>query len=639
MTPEVLPRLRRLNPEIAAKLVEKDALKQIPFKLITTNQFWTPTDIHSFVAISYCWHSREWEVPSRFNCDQQDWDFPISPAMLNAILLRCIVNSSTTSQFAMWIDQICINQENADEKFHAIANLDVIYRNATEINILLEDVNISSEEESTLRLLSAEEDECGPYRSFNIGEFEMSTAEDSVNAGYGDALFSVITKVFDSRWFGRAWCRHEYMLNLNATFIVIGRQFACITFDPSAFAEVHFQLTKNGVEIPDLSLMSAFQDFSFGINDPIRDYTIDGCLFELFVQLQLLNCSYEKDIISISLNASGIRLSFNGDVARQRECRYILAMIALSAGDASVLGAEGLPMHRMDVPGHQPLLHWPREYESDWSRLAAQSMPRICDDAKIWAINSERVSLDTFFLLSRPSMPPKEFMESATELSLSLGIKRDTREDIKTKIYADILSCVFSFGLRWIEMASDYFKGLWPEFKNIDEVRYQTIKSTIIRHCLSNEDSMSPQDFPNSACIAQFIYHLRGFARWFANVDETTPLTMSLNSAGTGRAILLVPTCLAREVSCGKYYIAVPVALNTMKAFSVRRVWILEAAKTDGAELALVGRGFFIAERALNTEEHDEVYYGRQVTIVGQWRDDQFREDDSSFEQWDTESG
>lgn len=327
VTAEVLPRLRQFNPEIAAKLIEKDnAVKQIPFSLITTNQFWIPRDIQSFVALSYCWHGDDWEVPSRFNGHQLNWDFPISPAVLNAILLRRIVDSGTTSQLAMWVDQICINQENSEEKFHAIANLDTIYQNTFEVNILLEDVDISSEEESALSLLHAGEHEPGLHDSFHLEGFDIEqNIRNCLDAGYGTTLVGVVMKVFESRWFTRAWCRHEYMLNSNAIFLVIGQRLASITLDPSAFPQVQLQLVENGVDIDWLDLDPAFQDFSFGINDRVVDYTTEGCLFELFVQLQRLSCSYERDIISISLNASGIRLSFNGDVARQRECRHILA--------------------------------------------------------------------------------------------------------------------------------------------------------------------------------------------------------------------------------------------------------------------------------------------------------------------------
>jgi hypothetical protein len=128
------------------------------------------------------------------------------------------------------------------------------------------------------------------------------------------------------------------MLNSNATFIIVGRRYAVLSLEPTVFAQIYFHLEENKVEsneLTDLASDSSFQDFTAGISDLTIDYNTKGCLFELFVQLQGLNCSYERDIISISLNASGIRLSFNGDVKNQQECRYTLAMIALGAGDAS----------------------------------------------------------------------------------------------------------------------------------------------------------------------------------------------------------------------------------------------------------------------------------------------------------------
>lgn len=629
-----------------------DTAKQIPFKLITTNQLWIPGEILSFVAISYCWHSDEWEVPNRFNGHLKNWDFPISLAMLKAILQRYIVNPGPMSCRAMWIDQICIDQENTEEKFHAVANLDVIYRNAFETSVLLEDIDVTLNEESLLSLLCTGQlytAKTAPNQPafFHLGDSEIdSNLQHCLGVGCGHALVDVMTKVFQSRWFSRAWCRHEYMLNSKAIFIVIGRKFPSISLSPKIFLEMYnqleYQLDEREVGLDELASLPSVQDFISGINYRNEEYSAEGCLFELFVQLQLLFCSYERDIISISLNASGIRLSFNGDIARQRESRYILAMIALSAGDASVLGAEGSPMHRIDCPGHQPFLCWPRDYAISWPLRNTSSMPRIRDDTKISDITPEGISLGVFLLLSRPLAPPRKSRESAAGLWSSFlenevfyDYSPEVLPSSRSEINLGIMACGLAFGLRWLNMASEYLKERWLDPENTNEVQCQSVMSVITS--LSDEDSITVHDTPNSFRIVEFMFRLATCDDWFANLEDISPLRISLNSVGTAWAILLVPNHLAEEVSYVKYTIAVPVALNTAKALSVRRVWILEPAKTDEPALAVVGREFLIEQGPLNTEEHDNVRLVERVNVVGPWREDSFSDEDSSFGGSDTD--
>ena len=109
-TPNILPKLRRWNPEVASAFSEKDnAVKRIPFKLVTKNRIWSPIKTNSFQAVSYCWHNNQWTVPARFSETPEDWPLPMSPAMLRA-LLCC-----TKDGEAVWIDQLCIDQ-NEDRK-------------------------------------------------------------------------------------------------------------------------------------------------------------------------------------------------------------------------------------------------------------------------------------------------------------------------------------------------------------------------------------------------------------------------------------------------------------------------------------------------------------------------------------------
>jgi Heterokaryon incompatibility protein (HET) len=373
--------------------------------------------------------------------------------MLNAVLIRPRVGSDTAFELAIWIDQICINQENSEEKFYAIANLDVIYCNALEVRILLEDVNISHKEESAICVLRPKEHKYSLPDSFHLASFKVGQNMKHRVIKYREALKSIITKIFDSRWFTRAWCRHEYMLGSNPILMIIGRRLSSVTFSTSYIPDVLLGLDRNGVNIEYLFLHPAARDLILDACYQTTEQREGDPLFRTFVQLQRLSCLFQRDIISISLNVSGIRLNYNSDITHQRECRYILAMIALSAGDASVLGGEGSLMYRMDYyPSRQPILYWPEVCAADWSGLTYSSSSKVPNDARIWNITLERALLDAFVLLSRPVMPPREFKDNADEL-LSLL-------EINNGICTNIFRCAFAFGFEWIDMASRSLESL-----------------------------------------------------------------------------------------------------------------------------------------------------------------------------------
>lgn len=109
-TEDVIPRLRLWAPEYAAKLTEKDKTsRSIPFRLITDHEFWHAEKCNGFAAVSYCWHSEEWNVPNRFSRIHASISCPTSLDMSRAILSFLPANT------AIWVDQICIAQDNADE--------------------------------------------------------------------------------------------------------------------------------------------------------------------------------------------------------------------------------------------------------------------------------------------------------------------------------------------------------------------------------------------------------------------------------------------------------------------------------------------------------------------------------------------
>jgi Heterokaryon incompatibility protein (HET) len=98
----------------------------------------------SYIAVSYCWHSSEWDVVStiRDTSNQiQEYQTPISSKMLDAVsMLRRDENE------AIWVDQLCIKQSESEEKQSAIATMDIIYQMARLVAIVIEDISLSRDE-------------------------------------------------------------------------------------------------------------------------------------------------------------------------------------------------------------------------------------------------------------------------------------------------------------------------------------------------------------------------------------------------------------------------------------------------------------------------------------------------------------
>jgi len=71
--------------------------------------------------------------------------FPCSDVFIQALL-----NERKNAQEGLWIDQICINQDDEDEKKITVPVMDLIYKNARIVVIILGDIEVDTQEQETL---------------------------------------------------------------------------------------------------------------------------------------------------------------------------------------------------------------------------------------------------------------------------------------------------------------------------------------------------------------------------------------------------------------------------------------------------------------------------------------------------------
>ncbi|KAL9044134.1 MAG: hypothetical protein Q9214_002706 [Letrouitia sp. 1 TL-2023] len=159
----------------------------------------------SFVALSYCWRNGSWTPASHLN--HLEWNLPISPEIVRK--LDCLMQEDE----GIWIDQICINQNDPAEKEAVIGIMDLIYKSAREVLVPLEDISICVDE----ILLLDEFTEKGLER-FSQAFANHQPLEASQLAI--QLVVPIVAKIASARWFNRAWCFHELHCHGECMFLI-----------------------------------------------------------------------------------------------------------------------------------------------------------------------------------------------------------------------------------------------------------------------------------------------------------------------------------------------------------------------------------------------------------------------------------
>ena len=172
-----------------------------------------------YVALSYCWGDAKQKT--WVNCDGQG--LTLTQDFLNA--LRNFRHKENIMTF--WIDQICINQENLDERSSQVQHMKEIYTNATQVYIWLGEEADRSEValKLILRILKSA---APPKESAEVPARELGFP--LFNAKEWRALSALLFRP----WFGRMWIIQEAIPNPNALMfcgqhsVSLGDFFMCI---------------------------------------------------------------------------------------------------------------------------------------------------------------------------------------------------------------------------------------------------------------------------------------------------------------------------------------------------------------------------------------------------------------------------
>lgn len=355
---EVHKRIECVNPEIAEDFgFKRDAQIEAPFRLIRpekNDDIVPAVQLPTFIALSYCWHNPSWDSndgQASLIIANAKVSWPISISMVKALLLE-----RTSSDEGIWIDQCCINQDDAQEKSQTIAFMDRIYEQARVVAIVLEDIVIDDTERDFLEDLIQQ---CS-----NRGSTEPSIILES---NLTHRVVSLALNILSARWFTRAWCNHELLVSKNHIFFVcvqnrghdqpkvlrITLQFlnsmilVCSSYDYTGAQDKHHStLMARYRQLPFLHVILN----PFGLGGGYRlgqnedDDSFDCRLkspVETLRNLRLFGATVASDKLVIALNIVGSGLYYKGAERSEHDCGLLTSVVALTTGDPTVLCASG----------------------------------------------------------------------------------------------------------------------------------------------------------------------------------------------------------------------------------------------------------------------------------------------------------
>jgi hypothetical protein len=646
----ILSRLKELNYAVAKQFQPKqDALSLLSLRLIST-QVSACRAFSSFLAVSYCWHCPDWVVAPAAKPIVPGWK--ISRPMLDALM-----GFRASEEEGVWLDQLCINQEDEKDKKIHIGAMDMIYRSSRRLIILLEDIQLGQDEECAgLTYASVYEEGCRDIRECKLegqakeefldGMFPRQE-EKLRDGGQGHILLAVKSfalKLLGARWFSRAWCAHEsrmapYFPPNNPLLMCYGHLGQVMSFE---FRFIHYLTLHLYCSFPEEGPQIADLDFRHLMDDPDptsfrqhfwRIHRLSGMKSPGLSSMQHLvnvlssRCSRKSDLISIALNTSRIPFYHEGDVTTVEDVIWIFSLLVLASGDVVPLVIEGSKLRFKDG-NKKETLSWAIHPHQG---ILDKSLP-ITDPSLITGVTRDYIELDLLIFKLLPANPSVESLELSSQIITQHKLTALAREfllvanqEVRTALelvkydpgnnnsdssglfarfhqvwLAHAIGCGLEWTLRFPEVLRKGTDQTWTygTMGVGSDARLTEAASNLLSHFLGEKEEGDPNSTTNQlATIVRFFTCLLDPRLALLN---NTPRCLP---AGPGDFTFTVP------VSC-RSYIAVPVAIAHLPLWQ-QRAWIVEPfdpiAKTENSITPYALRNEFIRGRP-SSDSEPEVY-------------------------------
>lgn len=404
----ILQNLQSWAPDVADRfrLRTSDVILDTPFRLICSSPEGIPFDgafaIRQYLAVSYSWHSIELNWPGTPHSAPEPGSlWPIGKRFADAILeLR------GHRREGIWMDQICMEQDNNDEKQRTIACMDVIYKSCRRLVVLLEDVELTDDEVALCRRYDV------PDLRFKIGE-KRTDSETAV-------LVSLFDKVARARWWKRAWCFHEFVVGepwsnkrhqeAHSTVFVLGHgEKKTITIQ---WLTLHSILVTVEIDIdhrtPDSVYVNPVLSGLDNNTSPLLDSpdrkagATRASFMGRFNSVAQTSCAKAGDRLSVCINLLGLSLAYiRVEEPTEDEVYYLAVMLALAAGEKTPLSFAY--NESLMLGGTQSWMMRPITATDTTLRKF------ILGDVKgIYSISVDRIELDLFFFRHTFETPTEE---------------------------------------------------------------------------------------------------------------------------------------------------------------------------------------------------------------------------------------
>ena len=580
----ILARLTEYNANAAQDFGFKDkVVDRVPLKFIREiypqeQQEFSENAFESYIALSYCWHSHDWTPAEGLDDLLPEW--PISPRMVRGLLAQRVSSSE-----GIWIDQRCIDQSNESEKMTAIGAMDLVFKCARLVVVVIEDIMFSGEEETVLRRL-------------------ISTYEDGTRTVLGGDLkflSQILIKISEARWFKRAWCSHELQVGTDFKFLFPTTD-GIISLTMDAFDGLYFETTNYIEEHESLFARASNSFLSYEFLSRARDASTrarNRRSFAIeFTDLSELQCSVQTDMISICINVAGLQLYYKGEEKSKDQCRWLLAMIALCAGDATVLGGIQAPL--IVDSDKESWMCTIGDFEDTMTQIGET---KLQDPPCIASITPNKIILDLLFL-PNPRLElstPQHYLivlellnnfvktlregDGRVEGAPSWTTDREKQpEEWGKRTSADLLACSLGCGLEWMInqisgsalLAQEMRRSAKHEMEDLMPFLRSVL--TMTETCERDQFLLLPQE--KITQLLQYFFFILYYG--VDDFEDTKWGSYKFDFVECARVDLgnnekaLMPQA-HEEYRLGQQYVwAVPVAMSNPSCANVRRLWILE---------------------------------------------------------------
>ncbi|RYO98534.1 hypothetical protein DL764_007069 [Monosporascus ibericus] len=314
-----------------------EGILDTPFRLVCASESGIPFDggfrIRQYLAVSYCWHSDEWppEGPAR----EVAHPWPISGRFAEAVL-----RERGHPREGVWMDQLCIRQEDEDEKRRAIAAMDIIYKSCRKVLVLLEDVVLTEDEIGI----------CTKYDMYS-GLLDVKRGPDEEDM---PVFSSFLAKMGQARWWRRSWCLHEFMVVepwsdkrhhvLHNTTFIIGSAEGTVSVNFITVQRILSQAIHHEPHTrpPPPQLTPYLAGFDNTLS-PYRDAptrkvgSMRASILARYNAVAATGCTMAADQLSVMINLSSLGIAYTGPDISRDEAYFLSVVLALAAGEEQSL--------------------------------------------------------------------------------------------------------------------------------------------------------------------------------------------------------------------------------------------------------------------------------------------------------------